>query len=78
MWASRRAPVFVLFVPFRCPKALHFHSGPPRFLYFYALGKGNDSRVPPYVHENAKSRGSPVTGLTSGGAIIDGTHSLEG
>jgi hypothetical protein len=44
------------------------------------LGWGNDSRVPPYVHENAKSRGSPVTGLTSGRGepIIDGTHSLEG
>jgi hypothetical protein len=30
------------------------------------LGRGNNSRVP-YVHENAKRRGSSVTGLTSEG-----------
>jgi hypothetical protein len=36
--------------------------------YIYpVLGGGNDSRVPPYVLENAKRRGSSVTGLTSEG-----------
>ena len=42
-----------------------------------ALKRGYHSRVPPRIHETAKSREPPVIGLTGSGVnVINGAHSL--